>query len=96
MPSSSGPLAGNRKKLTNHPRERGTSPPQRAMQRFEEGERVHLKLDPSVHKGRFPPKFVGLTGTIAGEQGDAYQVEINDGGKTKTLVTVAAHLRRQA
>ncbi len=95
MPKSSGPLSGNRNKLTNHPRERGMSPPQRAIQSFEAGDRVHLKLDPSVHQGRFPPRFVGHTGTILGPQGDAYRVEINDGGKRKTLVTIASHLRRQ-
>ena len=95
MPSSSGPLSGNRNKLTNHPRERGTSPPQRAIQEFEPGEKVHLKLDPSVHEGRFPPRFGGHTGEILGTQGRAYRVEINDGGKAKEIVTVAAHLRRQ-
>ncbi len=95
MPSSSGPLSGQRKKLTNHPRERGISPPQRAIQTFETGERVHLKLDPSVRDGRFPPKFVGKTGEIIGCQGAAYKVQIRDGGKEKVIITVPAHLKRQ-
>ena len=71
------------------------SPPQRAIQTFEAGDRVHLKLDPSVHKGRFPPRFIGHTGTILGRQGGAYRVEINDGGKRKTIVTTPAHLQLQ-
>ena len=95
MPNSKGPLSGNRNKLTNHPRERGTSPPQRAIQQFESGEKVHLVLDPSVREGRFSPRFSGRTGEIAGRQGAAFQVKINDGGKEKIIVTVAAHLRRQ-
>lgn len=95
MPNSKGPLSGNRNKLTNHPRERGTSPPQRAIQQFEPGDRVHLVLDPSVHEGRFLPRFSGRTGEIVGEQGDAYQVRIADGGTEKVIVTVAAHLRPQ-
>ncbi len=95
MPNSSGPLSGNREKLTNHPRERGMSPPQRSIETFEEGDRVHLVLDPSVHEGRFPPRFGGHTGTIVGEQGSAYQVQIVDGDAEKTIVTTAAHLRRQ-
>ena len=95
MPNSSGPLSGHRKKLTNHPRERGTSPPQRSIQEFEPGDRVHLQLDPSVTEGRFPPKFVGLTGTIEGKQGAAYRVLVRDGGKEKTIITAPAHLSPQ-
>ena len=96
MPSSSGPLSGHRNKLKNHPRERGTSPPQRAITEFEPGERVHLKIDPSVQKGRFNPRFGGHTGEILGKQGRAYRVKITDGDKEKVLVTIAAHLKRQA
>ncbi len=93
MPNSKGPLSGNRNKLTNHPRDRGTSPPQRAIQQFEPGDRVHLVLDPSVHEGRFSPRFSGQTGEIVGSQGKAYQVQINDSGKSKIIVTVPAHLQ---
>ena len=95
MPSSNGPMKGTRKKLSNKPRERGTSPPQRAIQEYEEGQKVHLKIDPSVQKGRFHPRFNGHTGEVVGKQGAAFKVEINDGGKTKTLITKAAHLRAQ-
>lgn len=95
MPSSNGPLEGTRNKLKNKPRERGTSPPQRAVEQFEEGERVHLKIDPSVSDGRFHPRFNGHTGTVVGEQGEAFKVQITDDGKEKTLIATAAHLRRQ-
>ena len=71
------------------------SPPQRAVQKYEEGQQVHLKLDPSVPKGRFHPRFSGHTGTVVGKQGSAYKVEITDGGKTKTLLAAPAHLRAQ-
>ncbi len=95
MPSSNGPLTGTRKKLPNHPRERGTSPPQRAVADFDEGQRVHLKIDPSVPEGRFHPRFNGHTGVVSGEQGTAYKIEITDGGKRKTLIAKPAHLRAQ-
>ena len=93
MPKSNGPRQGTRKKLSNHPRERGTSPPQRAIQTFEEGETVHLAIDPSVPDGRFHPRFNGRTGTVVGTQGRAFKVQIKDGGKAKTLLATAAHLR---
>ncbi|EMA07599.1 LSU ribosomal protein L21E [Haloarcula vallismortis] len=95
MPSSNGPLEGTRDKLKNKPRDRGTSPPQRAVEEFDDGEKVHLKIDPSVPNGRFHPRFDGRTGTVEGTQGDAYKVDIVDGGKEKTIIVTAAHLRRQ-
>ncbi len=95
MPSSKGPYHSTREKLSNDPRERGTSPPQRAVQEYEEGEKVHLKIDPSTHEGRFHPRFNGHTGTVVGKQGRAFKVQINDGGKDKVLLSRAAHLRRQ-
>ena len=95
MPSSNGPKQGTRNKLKNNPRQRGTSPPQRAIEQFETDEKVHLKIDPSVSNGRFHPRFDGQTGVVVGEQGEAYKVRINDGGKDKTIIVTAAHLRRQ-
>ncbi|QCC50627.1 50S ribosomal protein L21e [Halapricum salinum] len=95
MPSSNGPLKGTRNKLKNDPRDRGTSPPQRAVQQFEAGDTVHLAIDPSVNEGRFHPRFNGHTGTVAGSQGKAYKVEITDDGVEKTLIVKPAHLRRQ-
>jgi large subunit ribosomal protein L21e len=95
MPNSNGPLQGTRNKLKNEPRESGTSPPQRAVEEFDDGESVHLKIDPSVSKGRFHPRFDGHTGVVVGKQGDAFKVEITDGGKDKTLIVSAAHLSRQ-
>lgn len=95
MPSSNGPLHGTREKLSNKPRERGTSPPQRAVQEFEEGQKVHLKIDPSSPKGRFHPRFDGRTGEVVGKQGRAFKVQIKDDGKEKTLIARAEHLRPQ-
>lgn len=95
MPSSNGPLKGTRNKLKNDPRDRGTSPPQRAVQQFEAGDSVHLAIDPSVNEGRFHPRFNGHTGTVVGEQGKAYKVAITDDGVEKNLIVKPAHLRRQ-
>ncbi|PSP81479.1 50S ribosomal protein L21e [Halobacteriales archaeon QS_1_68_20] len=95
MPNSRGPRKGTREKLSNDPRDRGTSPPQRAVQEFDVGQKVHLRIDPSVSEGRFHPRFNGQTGEIAGEQGRAYKVKVDDRGKEKTLIARPAHLRPQ-
>ena len=96
MPNSNGPQQGTRHKLQNHARDRGTSPPQQAVEQFDAGDTVTLKLDPSVQDGRFHPRFNGLVGTVEGEQGQAYKVAINDGGKDKTVIAKPAHLELQA
>jgi large subunit ribosomal protein L21e len=95
MPNSNGPLTNTRNKLSNDPRERGTSPPQRSIAEYDEGQQVHLKIDPSIAEGRFHPRFDGRTGTVVGKQGDAFKVEITDGSTDKTLIVTAAHLRAQ-
>jgi large subunit ribosomal protein L21e len=95
MPNSNGPLQGTRNKLKNEPRQSGTSPPQRAVQDFEDGASVHLKIDPSVSEGRYNPRFDGHTGVVVGKQGTAYKVQINDGGKDKTIIVKPAHLTLQ-
>lgn len=95
MPNSNGPMQGTREKLSNKPRERGISPPQRAVQEFEEGAMVHLKIDPSTQDGRFHPRFDGRTGKVVGKQGRAFLVTIDDNGKEKTVIARAEHLRLQ-
>ncbi len=95
MPNSKGPRKKTRKKLSNDPREAGTSPPQRSIAEFDEGQTVHLRIDPSVPDGRFHPRFDGQTGEVVGEQGTAYQVRITDGGKEKTVIAKPAHLLAQ-
>lgn len=95
MPNSNGPRQGTRHKLKNAPRDRGTSPPQPAVQEFEEGDSVHLSIDPSVPEGRYHPRFAGRTGVVEGSQGTAYKVTITDGGSQKTIIAKPAHLSRQ-
>ena len=95
MPNSNGQLKGTRNKLKNDPRESGTSPPQRAVAEYDEGDSVHLKIDPSVSEGRYHPRFDGRTGVVAGKQGAAYKVVVGDGNSEKTLIVTPAHLRLQ-
>ena len=95
MPNSNGPRQGTRHKLQNDPRDRGTSPPQRAVQEFDPGDHVHLSIDPSVPEGRYHPRFDGRTGVVEGKQGEAFKVTIADGNAEKTVIARAAHLRKQ-
>ncbi|HDN68883.1 50S ribosomal protein L21e [ANME-1 cluster archaeon ex4572_4] len=99
MARSQGERKRTRRKLSKRKRERGLSPISRAIQRFEPGDRVHIKIDPSVHKGMPHHRFHGLTGRVKGERGRAFVVQISDGRrgkkKAKELFVRAEHLRRQ-
>lgn len=74
-------------------RERGKIPLSRFFQAFAAGEKVGLKLQGNVVKGRFHPRFHGLNGTVTGRQkGVCYEVQIHDGNKEKSLFIHPIHL----
>jgi large subunit ribosomal protein L21e len=95
MPRSHGERKRTRKKLSKKKRERGLSPISRAIQSFEPGEKVHIRIDPSIHKGMPHHRFQGLTGEVKGERGRAYIVEIADSKRKKELFIRAEHLSSQ-
>jgi large subunit ribosomal protein L21e len=95
MPNSKGPRRGSREKLSNDPRERGQSPPQRSIEEFDAGQTVHLRIDPSVPDGQFHHRYNGYTGEVVEPQGTAYKVRITDKGKEKFIIATPAHLTPQ-
>lgn len=84
-----------RHKLKGHYRLKGKVPLSRYFQAFKEGDQVNLKIYPSVQKGRFFPRFHGLTGTVRGKKGFCYGIKIKDGGKEKLLYVHPIHLIKQ-
>jgi len=63
------------------------------MQTFKAGQKVHLSVEPSVHRGLYHQRFIGKTGTIKAARGRCYEVSINDKGKEKTLLIHPIHLK---
>ncbi|MFP4000679.1 MAG: 50S ribosomal protein L21e [Thermoplasmata archaeon] len=92
MKRSKGTRQGTRKILRKDPSKRGLMPINRALQEFEEGEKVKIKIEPSVQKAQPHRRFHGKIGVIDGKQGDAFVVEVKDGGKTKKVITRSEHL----
>ncbi len=95
MPKSHGERRKTRYKLKKSIRERGTAPVSHATRRFETGQKVHIDLDPSVHKGMPNPKFHGRTGTVVEQRGNAYLVEVTDGNALKTVIARPQHIKAQ-
>ena len=94
MKASRGTRTKTRSLLRKKPRARGLSPITKAMQVFEEGEKVKIIIDPSVHKGMPFSRLHGLTGTVIGKRGAAFEVRVKDGNKDKIVVARPEHLVR--
>ncbi len=83
-----------RRLLRKHVREKGAIPKLSVILReYKIGERVAIKIDPSFHYGMPHRRFHGLTGTITGRRGRAYEVVVYLGKKKKVLYVPPEHLR---
>ena len=71
------------------------NPITKRMQKYENGDLVHIIIDPSVQKGQPHPRFHGKTGQIVGQKGKAYLVALKDGNKAKELIVSPDHLKLQ-
>ncbi len=91
---SKGTRSKSRYIMRKKPRTRGVSSSTKALQQFEIGANVSIKIDSAVHKGMPHHRFQGYTGKIEGMQGDAYLVGVTVGNKHKTLVVLPEHLGR--
>lgn len=60
-----------------------TNPITRMIQRFEKGDKVHIIVDPSIHKGQPHHRFHGKTGEVIGKRGKCYLISVRDGNKEK-------------
>lgn len=92
MKRQGGSRRKSRTKLSKAPRKQGKKDITAYLQSFDEGDRVVLNADPSVHEGLFHPRFDGRAGQVTGMQGDCYIVRINDKGKDKDIIAHPVHL----
>ena len=90
-----GPRKKTRYKFKKGIRRRGIPPVTSVIQKFEVGQKVHIVCEPSVHQGMPYRRFHGKTGTIIGQRGRAWLLQILDGGSTKTVIARPQHLKAQ-
>ena len=83
----------SRYKLKKERRRKGKISVSRFMQSFKSGQRVHLVVESSIHKGFYHPRFIGKTGIVQGSRGKCYEVMVNDKGKEKLLIIHPVHLK---
>ncbi|HDM22788.1 MAG: 50S ribosomal protein L21e [Methanomicrobia archaeon] len=95
MERSRGFRTKSRGKLTKRYRDKNLNIISRLLVNYNNGDKVHLVLEPSIHRGMPHPKFHGLTGTIVGKRGNSYLVKIRDKKKEKIIISRPEHLRKQ-
>ncbi len=82
----------SRNLLTRKPRERGKTTLTKILHGYEAGEKVVVKIDPSVHKGMPHRRFHGRIGVILMKRGRSYVVHVSQGDATKEIIVRPEHL----
>jgi large subunit ribosomal protein L21e len=95
MAHHNGPRKKTRYKLKKDIRKRGILPVTSLIQRFKLGQKVHVVCEPSVQKGMPHRRFHGKTGTVIGQRGRAWLLEVKDGNKGKIVIARSQHLKAQ-
>lgn len=93
MRGSKGPRSGTRKLFSKSPKERGLPPMSVILYQYEIGEKVVIKIDPSIHKGMPHKRFYGKVGTIIEKRGRSYVILVRDGNKEKKVIARPEHIR---
>jgi len=80
--------------LKKKPRTRGRAPITKALQTFEIGEKAHIVIEPSVHKGQPHRRFHGHTGTVVETRGNSYLLDVRIGNAIKQTIARPEHLNK--
>jgi large subunit ribosomal protein L21e len=78
--------------LKRKSRERGKTGLSRVLREYESGEKVVIKLDPSVHKGMPHRRFHGKIGVIDEKRGRSYVINVSQGNATKEIIVRPEHI----
>jgi large subunit ribosomal protein L21e len=95
MAHHNGPRKKTRYKFKKDLRKRGILPVTTAIQEFEIGQKVHVVCEPSVQKGMPHRRFHGRTGTVVGQRGRAWLLQVSDGNAKKVIIARPQHLKPQ-
>lgn len=62
--------------------------------KYEIGQKVAILPHPRYPSGMPHPKYKGKVGFIIGKRGGAYEIEIRDGEKLKTIIATCEHIKQ--
>ncbi len=92
MKKSKGYRHRTRSLLRKKSRERGKVGLSKILREYELGDRVIIKLDPSIHKGMPHRRFQGKVGIVENRRGQAYVVNVTQGKAVKEIIVRPEHL----
>lgn len=92
MKKSRGYRARTRRLLRKKPRERGKIGLSKLLHEYQPGNRVVIKLNPSIHKGMPHRRYHGKVGAIVDKRGRSYVVSVTQGDATKEIIVRPEHL----
>jgi len=78
--------------LSRKPRERGKTTLTKILHSYATGEKVVVKIDPSVHKGMPHRRYQGKVGVIVRKRGRSYVVNVTQGDAVKEIIVRPEHL----
>ena len=93
MKKSKGYRARTRSLLRRKPREKGKTGLSKILYEYTSGEKVVVKIDPSIHKGMPHRRYHGRVGVISKKRGRAYVVNVTQGDATKQIIVRPEHLK---
>lgn len=92
MRKSHGYRHRTRSVLKKKPRERGKLSLSKLLHEYVPGERVIIKIEPSVHKGMPHRRYHGKVGVVKEKRGRAYIVQVAQGRAMREISVRPEHL----
>jgi large subunit ribosomal protein L21e len=92
MTKSKGYRARTRHLLKKEPRERGKLRLSKLLYEYQPGNRVIIRIDPSVQKGMPHRRYHGRVGVVMDKRGQSYIVSVTQGEATKEIIVRPEHL----
>jgi len=82
--------------LRKKPRNRGKIGLSKILREYKPGQKVVVKINPSVHGGMPHRRYHGRIGVIANKKGRAYVVGVTQGKAVKEIIVRPEHLEPHA
>ena len=92
MRGSKGYRSGTRRLLKKDHKERGKIRMSKLLQEYQPGNRVVVRIDPSIQKGMPHRRFHGKTGTVTEKRGRSYVVTVSQGNAVKEIIVRPEHI----
>lgn len=89
---SKGYRSRTRALFRKRPRERGKIGLSRLLRTYKPGDKVKIRIDPSIHKGMPHRRYYGRVGIVKARRGRSYIIEVPMGRQKRTVIARPEHI----